>query len=114
MQTVLLVAEILVAIALIVLILLQRSEGGALGIGGGGGGGMGSLFSPRGAADALTRSTAILAFVFFVICIGLNILALNSRPQTGNSILSNPVNKPAPATPAPAPAPTVPSVPKPQ
>ena len=93
MQTVLLVAEVLVAIALIILILLQRSEGGALGIGGGGGG-MGSLFSPRGAADALTRSTAIMAFVFFAICIGLNILALQGRPQTGNSILNNPVTAP--------------------
>jgi preprotein translocase subunit SecG len=113
MQTVLLVAEILVAIALIILILLQRSEGGALGIGGGGGGGMGSLFSPRGAADALTRSTAIMAFVFFAICIGLNILALDSRPQTGNSILNSPANTSKPATPAPGPAP-VPSVPKPQ
>ena len=74
MQTVLLVAEVLVAVTLIILVLLQRSEGGALGIGGGGGG-MGNLFSPRGAADALTRSTAITAVLFFVICIGLNILA---------------------------------------
>jgi preprotein translocase subunit SecG len=113
MQTVLLVAEVLVAIALIILILLQRSEGGALGIGGGGGGGMGSLFSPRGAADALTRATAIMGFVFFAICIGLNILALQGRPQTGNSILNNPVNTPSTTKPA-VPAPTVPSVPKPQ
>jgi preprotein translocase subunit SecG len=113
MQTVLLVAEVLVAIALIILILLQRSEGGALGIGGGGGGGMGSLFSPRGAADTLTRATAIMGFVFFAICIGLNILALQGRPQTGNSILNNPVSTPSTTKPA-VPAPTVPSVPKPQ
>jgi preprotein translocase subunit SecG len=110
MQTVLLVAEVIVAVALIVLVLLQRSEGGALGIGGGGGGGMGSLFSPRGAADVLTRSTAILAFVFFVICIGLNILALQGRPESTNSILNRPVT----STPAPTPAPAIPSVPKPQ
>jgi len=108
MQTVLLVAELIVAIALIVLVLLQRSEGGALGIGGGGGG---NLFSPRGAADTLTRATAITAFLFFGICIGLNILALQGRPESSGSIL---LNQPAPAAPAPAPAPGVPSVPAPQ
>jgi preprotein translocase subunit SecG len=109
MQTILLVAEMIIAVALIGFVLLQRSEGGALGIGGGGGGGMGGLFSPRGAADTLTRATAIMAFVFFVICIGLNILALRGRPESSNSIL----NRPAPTTPAPA-APAIPSVPKPQ
>jgi preprotein translocase subunit SecG len=111
MQTVLLVAELIVAVTLIVLILLQRSEGGALGIGGGGGGGMGNLFSPRGAADTLTRSTAIMAFLFFGICIGLNILALQGRPESSNSILLNQPASSAPAAPA---RPTVPSVPAPQ
>lgn len=113
MQTVLLVAELIVALALIVLVLLQRSEGGALGIGGGGGGGgMGNLFSPRGAADTLTRSTAIMAGLFFLICIGLNVLALQGRPESSNSIL---LNQPArPGSTAPAPAPSVPSVPAPQ
>ena len=42
MQTLLLVAEMIIAVALIGFVLLQRSEGGALGIGGGGGGGMAS------------------------------------------------------------------------
>lgn len=70
MQTLLLVAEMIIAVALIGFVLLQRSEGGALGIGGGGGGGgMGGLFTPRGAGDALTRGTAILAFLFFLVCI---------------------------------------------
>lgn len=109
MQTVLLVAELIVAIALIILVLLQRSEGGALGIGGGGGGGMGGLFSPRGAADTLTRSTAIMAGIFFLICIGLNVLALEGRPESSNSILLN-----QPASPAVPAAPSVPSVPAPQ
>jgi len=63
MQTLLLVAELLIAIALIFFVLLQRSEGGALGIGGGGS--MGGLFTARGAADTLTRTTAILAVLFF-------------------------------------------------
>ena len=57
MQTVLVVAELIIAIALVIFVLLQRSEGGGLGMGTGGGGGMGGLFSARGAADALTRTT---------------------------------------------------------
>jgi preprotein translocase subunit SecG len=115
MQTLLLVAELIIAVALIIFVLLQRSEGGALGMGGGGGG-MGGLFTARGAADTLTRTTAILAVLFFATCIGLNLMALHGRNET--SILdSAPVATGAsvPAKPAlPAPLPIGPSVPKPQ
>jgi preprotein translocase subunit SecG len=115
MQTLLLVAELIIAVALIIFVLLQRSEGGALGMGGGGSG-MGGLFTARGAADTLTRTTAILAVLFFATCIGLNLLALHGRNET--SILdSAPVAPGAsiPAKPAqPAPPPIGPSVPKPQ
>lgn len=114
MQTMLLVAELIIAVALIIFVLLQRSEGGALGMGGGGSG-MGGLFSPRGAADTLTRTTAILAGLFFLTCIGLNLLALHGRDE--KSILAAPLTTTtAPAKPgAPVvPAPAGPSVPKPQ
>src|SRR6059058_5242162 len=114
MQTLLLVAELIIAVALICFVLLQRSEGGALGMGGGGGG-MGGLFSPRGAADTLTRTTAILAFLFFATCVALNILALRSRNET--SILDTAAPAPTsnnPAKPAPVPLPIGPSVPKPR
>lgn len=112
MQTLLFVAELFIAVALIFFILLQRSEGGALGMGGGGS--MGGLFTARGAADTLTRTTTILAFLFFAICIVLNIMALRGRDQT--SILdsaSAPV-KTAPAKPAAPALPVGPAVPKPQ
>ncbi|HKQ45994.1 MAG TPA: preprotein translocase subunit SecG [Rhizomicrobium sp.] len=111
MQTMLLVAELIIAVALICFVLLQRSEGGALGMGGGSS--MGGLFTARGAADTLTRTTSILALLFFLTCIGLNILALKGRDQT--SILDSVPAASAPAKPAPAPvAPAGPSVPKPQ
>jgi preprotein translocase subunit SecG len=115
MQTVLVVIELLIAVALIIFVLLQRSEGGALGMGGGSN--MGGLFSPRGAADTLTRTTAILAVLFFVICLGLNLLALHGRNET--SILDIPAAGTAPAPvqqkQAPLkPAPIGPAVPKPQ
>jgi len=111
MQTFLVVAELLIAVALVIFVLLQRSEGGGLGIGGGSGG-MGGLFSPRGAADTLTRTTAILATLFFLVCIGLNLVARSTGPQ--KSILETQAPASAPAkTPVPA-APAIPSVPKPQ
>ena len=79
MQTVLIVVHLLIVIALIATVLLQRSEGGALGMGGGGGGG--SFFTGRGQANALTRATAILAFLFFCTSLGLTIMASYNRAQ---------------------------------
>lgn len=119
MQTVLIIVQLIVSVALVVVVLLQKSEGGALGIGGGGGGG--GLFSARGAGDALTRTTAILAVLFFLTSMGLTLLALHGRPQT--SILESGGSKPmtAPLTkkddakkPKPAGAPEVPGLPSPQ
>ncbi len=87
MQSVLIVIHLLVAMALIGVVLLQRSEGGALGMGGGGGGGgagFGSLFSPRGAASTLTRTTAILAIMFLATSMSLTFVSLGARQD--NSI----------------------------
>lgn len=77
MQTVLIVIHLMIVVALVGVVLLQRSEGGALGIGGGSGG----MMSARGAADALTRTTGILAAAFFATSIALGIYArYESRP----------------------------------
>ena len=78
METVLIVIHLMVVIAMVVVVLLQRSEGGALGIGGGGAGG-GGLFSSRGTANVLTRTTAILAVTFFATSILLTVLARNAN-----------------------------------
>lgn len=78
MQPVLILIHLFVAMALIFVVLLQRSEGGALGMGGGGSG-LGGLFSPRGAASTLTRTTAILGIVFFATSLALTMLTLGSR-----------------------------------
>jgi len=97
METVLIVIHLMVVVALVIVVLLQRSEGGALGMGGGGGGG--GFMSARGAANALTRTTSILAAAFFATSIGLGIYAkvrenpadiLNQVPtqsQDGSTIL---------------------------
>jgi preprotein translocase subunit SecG len=112
-QAILIVIELLVAVGLIVVVLLQRSEGGALGMGGGGSG-LGGLFSPRGAADTLTRATTILAALFFLTCIALNLLALHGRNES--SFLASPAEPTAPVKVPPAPAgnrPAAPAVPTP-
>ncbi|ASY68607.1 preprotein translocase subunit SecG [Sinorhizobium fredii] len=70
MQTVLLVIYLMVVVALIGVVLIQRSEGGGLGIGGGSG-----FMSARGTANALTRTTAVLAVLFFGLALAMGILA---------------------------------------
>ncbi|MEJ0041694.1 MAG: preprotein translocase subunit SecG [Rhizomicrobium sp.] len=107
MQAILIAVELLVAVALIVTVLLQRSEGGALGMGGGGSG-LGGLFSPRGAADTLTRATTLLGALFFITCLGLNVLALHGRdeksfleaPAAPLPVSSKPILPGAPVKPA--------------
>jgi len=84
-------------------VLLQRSEGGGLGMGSGGGGGAGGFMTGRGQANALTRTTAILAGAFFLTSIVLAVMASSGRVQ--RSIIDG-----APATNAPA-APAGPSAP---
>ena len=70
MDNVLLVAYLLIVIAMIAVILIQRSEGGGLGIGGGNSG----FMTARGSANVLTRTTAILAALFFILAIGLTVI----------------------------------------
>ncbi|PLP58806.1 preprotein translocase subunit SecG [Mesorhizobium loti] len=70
MQTVLIVIHLMIVLALVGVVLLQRSEGGGLGIGGGSG-----FMTARGAANALTRATAILAAAFFATSLVLSISA---------------------------------------
>jgi preprotein translocase subunit SecG len=77
MQTVLIVIHLMIVLALVAVVLLQRSEGGGLGIGGGSG-----FMSARGAANALTRSTAILAALFFATSLLLSILARYGEKPT--------------------------------
>ncbi|MEK1897255.1 MAG: preprotein translocase subunit SecG [Rhizobium sp.] len=111
MQTVLIVIHLMIVLALVGVVLIQRSEGGGLGIGGGSG-----FMSARGTANALTRTTAILATLFFITSLGLGILnryesrptdILNRIPATsgqGNGILDSlggQNGNSAPAAPAP-------------
>jgi preprotein translocase subunit SecG len=70
MQTVIIVIHLMVVSAMVGMVLLQRSEGGGLGMGGGSG-----FLTSRGTANVLTRTTAILAAVFFATSLSLAIVA---------------------------------------
>jgi preprotein translocase subunit SecG len=101
MQTVIIVIHLMVVLAMIGVVLLQKSEGGGLGMGGGGG-----FLSSRGTANVLTRTTAILAAVFFSTSLILSILAGVERKPTsifGGSgapaSQAQPPGSPGPATP---------------
>ena len=99
MLTFLLIVHALIAASLVGVILMQRSEGGGLASGGSPAG----LMSARGAADFLTRTTAILATAFVVLSIGIAALTTLQREPT--RIDTSLARKPAPAySPAPPPA----------
>ena len=70
MQTVIIVIHLMIVSVLIGTVLLQKSEGGGLGMGGGAG-----FMSSRGTANLLTRTTAILAGIFFLTSMALAWLA---------------------------------------
>jgi preprotein translocase subunit SecG len=77
----LLAAQIIVSVILIGVVLLQRSEGGGF-VGGGSPSGM---MSVRGAGDLLTRTTWILAALFFSISLLLTILT--GREKGASSVV---------------------------
>lgn len=107
----LMVVQAIVAALLVGVILMQKSEGGGLGTGGSPSG----FMSARGAADFLTRTTAVLATAFVVLSIVLAALAVNT---TGGREIDTSLKREAPvqqapadplANPAPAPAAPLPA-----
>lgn len=96
MGSVLLVLQLIVAIFLVIVILMQRSNGGALS-GLGGDSGIGSLIGARGKGNILTRITAILATLFFVLSLALSIYYSRTEAVQKGSILDTPVAGQLPA-----------------
>lgn len=96
MQHVVIVIHLMIVLAMIGVVLLQRSEGGGLGIGSSGG-----FMTSRGTANVLTRTTAILAGLFFLTSLILSILAGWNRAPS--SIIQGGPSAPASAPGAPAP-----------
>jgi preprotein translocase subunit SecG len=98
----LMIVHALIAISLIGVILMQRSEGGGLGVGGSSSG----FMTARGAADFLTRATAILGGAFIVLSIIMAAIAgVTRKPPTIDASLANSVQTSQPAERSPQPQP---------
>jgi preprotein translocase subunit SecG len=107
----LLTVHILVALGIIGLVLMQHGKGADMGAAFGSGA-SGSLFGATGSANFLSRTTGVLAAVFFLTSLSLAYVA-SSKPKTSGSLMqesvqSQPVSQPAsggaetPAVPADA------------
>ncbi|HVN42595.1 MAG TPA: preprotein translocase subunit SecG [Steroidobacteraceae bacterium] len=120
LQTLAVVFHVLLAVGIIGLVLLQRGKGADAGAGFGAGA-SGTVFGARGSASFLSRTTAVLATMFFLTSLGLSYLfsrhaeptsvvdRVPSRPvaplTTGLPALPAPASSGAPASPATQPAP---------
>ncbi|HYC36810.1 MAG TPA: preprotein translocase subunit SecG [Usitatibacter sp.] len=109
MHTLVLVIHVIVALAIIVLVLLQHGKGADMGAAFGSGS-AGSLFGSAGAANFLSRTTAVLAAVFFAATMGLAYFGAPTKSGGVTETLALPATKnetipaaPAPSAPAPGP-----------
>jgi len=113
LTTVLIVLHILVALGIIGLVLLQHGKGADMGSGFGGGA-SGSLFGATGSANFLSRATAVLAALFFMLSLALAYTATRRPAEEGGGVIDvirqkqeqqvpAPSQKPAADVPKPAP-----------
>lgn len=100
-----LTVHVLVGLGVIGLVLVQHGKGADMGAAFGGGS-SGSLFGSSGSANFLSRTTAVLATVFFITSLSLSYLASN-KPAAPSSVMEGAV----PVVPAVESAPAAPEAP---
>src|SRR5579859_3988547 len=101
--TLVLIVDVLVALSIIGLVLLQHGKGADVGAAFGSGA-SGSLFGASGSANFLSRTTAVLAVVFFITTFVLAYLA-SHRPRGEAGVMDTVKERPA------VPAPVIPASP---
>jgi preprotein translocase subunit SecG len=111
-MNVLVVSHVLVALAIIGLVLLQHGKGADMGSGFGGGASS-SLFGATGSANFLSRTTAVLATIFFVLSLGLAYVATKQGPVEGGGVMDRVREQPAKQEKKPAAEETTPKPPAP-
>ena len=82
------VVQVLSALAIIGLVLMQHGKGADMGAAFGSGA-SGSLFGATGSSNFLSKSTAVAAAIFFAATLGLAMLANNRTASAGGGVLSN-------------------------
>ena len=96
--SIVLIAHLFVALGIIGLVLVQHGKGADMGAAFGSGS-AGSLFGSSGSANFLSRTTAVLATVFFLTSLGLAYLA-SSQPKAAGSVMKDAVtSQPVPVPP---------------
>lgn len=93
------IAQVLSAIGVIILVLLQHGKGADMGAAFGSGA-SGSLFGATGSANFLSRTTGVLAAVFFVSTLGLAFLQTKAAPTAPKSVMEQGIPGTVPAAPA--------------
>jgi preprotein translocase subunit SecG len=117
MEVLILVVHVVAALSVIGLVLLQHGKGADMGAAFGSGS-AGSVFGSSGSANFLSRTTAVLATIFFVSSISLTIVSgkktdnkgVMTQPAEPASAPSLPSQIPTPPASVPASAVPVPSV----
>jgi preprotein translocase subunit SecG len=119
METILVVVHLLLAIALVGLVLIQHGKGADMGAAFGSGASA-TVFGSAGAGSFLSRTTGILAALFFVTSLALAYFAMQKgekeslmkAEQAAPAAVEQPAQAPAPAAPVPSDLPEVPEAPQ--
>jgi preprotein translocase subunit SecG len=101
MYTIFISIEILVSVLLMIVVLMQASKGGGL-AGVLGTSNLGTVFGVRRTSDFLTKTTTVLATIFMLLALFINLVVLPRGPQTEQSVIQSspqpslpPVTQPA-------------------
>ncbi|HTP74716.1 MAG TPA: preprotein translocase subunit SecG [Burkholderiaceae bacterium] len=105
LTNIVLIVQILSAVAMIGLVLIQHGKGADMGASFGSGA-SGSLFGATGSANFLSRSTAVCAGIFFICTLMLAFVSAGGRPRGGDTVLDRPTS--AASAPAAASGPVIP------
>ena len=84
LYTVLMISEVLLSAGIITLVLMQHGKGADAGAAFGSGA-SGTVFGARGAGNFLTRTTAILATLFFLNCLALAYIVSYQAKNAGGA-----------------------------
>jgi preprotein translocase subunit SecG len=106
LYSILLAVDVLLAMGITGLVLIQHGKGADAGAAFGSGASA-TVFGARGSTSFLSRSTAILATLFFINSLTLAYLA--SHQPTDQSVVETLKSESPPQTPTPSPAPSGPS-----
>jgi preprotein translocase subunit SecG len=93
LHNLIIVVQVLSALAIIGLVLLQHGKGADMGAAFGSGA-SGSLFGASGSSNFMSKSTAVAAAIFFAATLGLSSIA-TQRPSAGGGVMERVTTAPA-------------------